>query len=51
MYWSNYSLDEYEEILTETGFRLLETTTVGHGYKQAYQTREERHPLVFTRKQ
>lgn len=51
MYWSNYSLDEYEEILTETGFRLLETTTVGHGYNEAYQTREERHPLVFARKQ
>ena len=51
MYWSNYSLDEYEEILTEIGFRSLETTTVGHGYNEANQTREERHPLVFARKQ
>lgn len=51
MYWSNYSLDEYEDVLTATGFRLLETTTVGHGYNEAYQTREERHPLVFARKQ
>ncbi len=50
MYWSNYSLDEYRDILTETGFKLLETTTIGHGYNEASQTREERHPLVFARK-
>ena len=43
MYWSNYSLDEYREMLTEIGFQLLATSTV--------RDINESHPLVLARKQ
>ena len=51
MYWSNYSLQEYEEILIRTGFNLLETSMIGHGYADGYDGPEERHPLVLAQKQ
>ena len=43
MYWSNYSLDEYREMLAEIGFQLLVTSMVGDA--------NESHPLVLARKQ
>ena len=49
--WSNYSLDDYREILAGIGFRLLETAVVGHGYTEAYQKGDERHPLIFAQKE
>ena len=50
MYWSNYGLGDYADILTGLGFRLLRTSTVGHGYSKDPDTRPEIHPLVFARK-
>ena len=47
MYWSHYGLDEYEAILTEIGFELLETTVIGHGYRPEKQAPPERHPLIL----
>ena len=47
MYWSNYELDDYKSILSETGFKLLETTVIGHGYTQEEQMPSEHHPLIF----
>ena len=47
MYWSNYGLDDYQAILTEIGFKLLETTAVGHSYSVATQAPPEHHPLIF----
>ena len=49
MYWSNYGIHEYREILTEIGFSLLHVTTTGHGYEEETQP-PERHPLVLARK-
>ena len=43
MYWSNYGLDEYVDILTEVGFAMLETRSVGCD-------RGEDHPLVLARR-
>lgn len=43
MYWSNYGLDEYVDILTEVGFDVLETRSVGRD-------RGEDHPLVLARR-
>ncbi len=43
MYWSNYSLDEYVDILAEVGFELLETRSVGC-------ERGEDYPLVLARR-
>jgi ubiquinone/menaquinone biosynthesis C-methylase UbiE len=50
MYWSNYGLEEYKEILDRLGFTVLEVTIVGHGYDEAHQTSVERHPLIFAQK-
>lgn len=47
MYWSNYGLDEYQSMLTQLGFTLLETTVIGHGYTEEAQA--EHHPLVLAR--
>jgi len=51
MYWSNYSLSEYVEILTGAGFLVLETNSTGSGYDEATQEISENHPLVLARKQ
>ena len=51
MYWSNYSLSEYTDILTRTGFLVLETGATGSGYEEALQESSEDHPLVLARKQ
>jgi len=50
MYWSNYGLEEYKQILERLGFDLLQVTIVGHGYDETHQTADERHPLVFARR-
>ena len=49
MYWSNYGIHEYREILTEICFSLLQVTTTGQGYEEGKQP-PERHPLVLARK-
>ncbi|PKB73265.1 MAG: hypothetical protein BZY75_02755 [SAR202 cluster bacterium Io17-Chloro-G7] len=51
MYWSNYGLDDYEDILTRVAFGLLECSVVGHGYRAAHQSTSEQHPLVLAQKQ
>lgn len=50
MYWSNYGLDDYEDMLARIGFFLIEASTIGHGYSEAVDTPPEIHPLVFARK-
>ena len=50
MYWSNYSLKDYRKTLTEIGFTILETTVIGHSYREASAIPSERHPLIFARK-
>ncbi len=47
MYWSNYGLDDYQKMLTEIGFKLLETTVIGHGYAEDKPAPAEQHPLIF----
>ncbi|MBN1312600.1 MAG: methyltransferase domain-containing protein [Anaerolineae bacterium] len=50
MYWSNYSVEEYEEILNSLGFDILEAIAIGHGYDESHETPEEHHPLIFAQK-
>jgi hypothetical protein len=50
MYWSNYGLNEYKQLLDGIGFNLLETTVIGHGYDDVHQMADERHPLIFAQK-
>lgn len=50
MYWSNYGLTEYEEMLAGIGFTILETTVIGHGLSEATYASSERHPLALARR-
>lgn len=50
MYWSNWSREDYQEMLARLGFELLETRTIGHGYDSSEPRRPESHPLLFARK-
>ena len=50
MYWSNYGLSEYEEMLTRIGFTILRTTNIGHGFSEATNWPPEQHPLVLLRR-
>ena len=50
MYWSNYDLDDYKEILTRVGFSLLEASVIGNGYTEAQPAPHEHHPLVLAQK-
>ena len=51
MYWSNFGLEEYIDILTGVGFVLLETESTACGCEGATQEISEDHPLVLARKQ
>ena len=50
MYWSNYGLSEYEEMLTGIGFSMLATRIIGHGLAEAMYASSEQHPLVLVRR-
>ncbi len=45
MYWSNYGIAEYRVMLAESGFEILSTDEIGHGYH--LDSPEETHPLVI----
>ena len=51
MYWSNYGLWDYHEILADLGYSILRTSTVGDGYSESHDSLGENHPLVFARRQ
>jgi len=46
MYWSHFDEREYDEILEQAGFRVLETKHVGHGYAGTDHD-PEIHPVVL----
>jgi len=50
MYWSNFSLTEYEDLLRDAGFSVLASARLGHGYGDEEAWREESHPLLFAQK-
>jgi hypothetical protein len=50
MYWSNYGLEEYQRLLGEIGFTILETGTIGAGYQDAELSPGEAHPLIFAQR-
>ena len=50
MYWSNYGLRDYLEILTDLGFSILRTSRIGDGYSENHDGPAEDHPLVFARR-
>ena len=50
MYWSNYGLGDYTDMLTDLGFSILRTSGVGDGYSESHDAPAEDHPLVFARR-
>jgi len=51
MYWSNFGLEEYQKLLGEIGFNVLDTGVVGHGFSESKQhSDDEHHPLIFAQK-
>ena len=50
MYWSNFSLSEYLETLTSTGFVVLEMSSTASSYKEMTQGNIEDHPLVLAQR-
>jgi len=50
MYWSNYGLEKYEELLREVGLAILEIGNIGAGYKDPDEAPDERHPLILAQK-
>jgi ubiquinone/menaquinone biosynthesis C-methylase UbiE len=49
MYWSNYGIDAYRQMLSKTGFAIERDTLLGHGYGDAGHAAET-HPLIFARR-
>lgn len=47
MYWDNYSLEEYEEILTERGIEIVYSGILNHGYSDEYEGKVETHPILL----
>lgn len=50
MYWSNYSLEEYLEMLAGVGFKVLATSSTARGRGDTTLGGTEDHPLVLARK-
>lgn len=49
MYWSNYTLDHYRQLLADTGFTIEFEVALSHGYDDP-EARPEHHPLVLARR-
>ena len=50
MYWSSYAVEDYERLLTEIGFDILEKSVAGSGFDESVGAEPESHPLVLARK-
>ena len=48
MYWSNFPLQRYLEILSSCGFKIIDQRIISHGYDS--DAPAEAHPLVFAEK-
>jgi SAM-dependent methyltransferase len=50
MYWSNFGLGEYRELLQLAGFAIRDNDEIGNGYGSSYPGSPETHPLLFAQK-
>lgn len=50
MYWSHLGWAEYEGLLREAGFTILDGKIIGHGYGRKHRGPDECHPMVLARK-
>jgi cyclopropane fatty-acyl-phospholipid synthase-like methyltransferase len=47
MYWCNYGLEDYLQIIASQGYHLLEAAVISHGYRNLPDQPAERHPWIF----
>ena len=50
MFWSNFSLDDYQFLLRDIGFVLQESCEIGHSYQGSCEIPSEQHPLLLAQK-
>ena len=50
MYWSSYGVEDYQRILANVGFDLLENSIVGSGFDESVGAEPESHPVVLAQK-
>lgn len=50
MFWSNYSLDDYKQMLEDAGFSIVMTEMIGHGFGSDPLAKVEVHPLILSQK-
>jgi ubiquinone/menaquinone biosynthesis C-methylase UbiE len=50
MYWSNFGIKQYREMLDRLGFSIIENGLLGHGYKNGVKQQPETHPFIFAGK-
>jgi len=50
MYWSNFGLPRYKEILTGLGFSILVDARLGQGFKNGLKQAPEVHPLILAQR-
>ncbi len=50
MFWSYYGVSDYENMLSSLGYRILDSSTIGHGYRRSRFRRPEVHPLILARR-
>lgn len=48
MYWSNFDMPAYREMLAASGFQMLDQRTISHGYGEGAQP--EAHPMVLAKR-
>ncbi len=51
MYWSHHEADWYAAAMRAAGFEILERGVQDHGYRGVPGLPEERHPIVFARRE
>jgi len=50
MYWSNFGLPRYREMLSDLRFSILVVARLGHGFKKGLTRAPEVHPLILAQK-
>lgn len=50
MFWSNFDLPRYTEILSTLGFGIIDDARLGHGFMDGVKDEQESHPLIFAQK-
>ena len=50
MYWSNFGVDRYKDMLTAIGFQILKENQLGEGFNDDADKKKVIHPLILAQK-